>query len=183
MRCRPRIARRARYRTAARPRTHRAKVVVRPGNSARGFDVRCLCRNDCDPRLLLCARLCASGRSLRRAPSWPRLRIRPRYPAIRAASTRAAIRFTSRRVSPWGISHASIRPTSSRPIWCTSRRVLIAPKHLPCRTALGRGSSKSVDAESEFFGTTPAMQICFGLRLDQIINLKVGDGFYGCLVA
>ena len=112
----------------------------------------CLCRNGCDPRLLLCARLSAFGRSLRRAPSWSRLRIRPRYPAIRATSARAAIRFTSRRVSPWGISHAPIRPTSSGPIWCTSRRVLIAPKHLSCRTALGRSSPRSVDSELRIYG-------------------------------
>jgi hypothetical protein len=90
-----------------------------------------ICRNGCDSRLILCARLCGSGGCLRRAaPCWSRLRIRSRYPAIRATSARAAIRLTSRRVPLRGISRdAPLRPTSHRPIWGTSRRVLIAPKH------------------------------------------------------
>jgi hypothetical protein len=94
-------------------------------------------RNGCHSRLILCARLWGPGGCLRRAAPWSRLRIRARHTAIPAGSARAAIRPTSRRAAIRGIStrgpirgisrDAAIRPTSHRPIWSASRRVLIAP--------------------------------------------------------
>jgi hypothetical protein len=94
-------------------------------------------RNGCHSRLILCARLWGPGGCLRRAAPWSRLRIRARHTAIPAGSARAAIRPTSRRAAIRGIStrgpirgisrDAAIRPTSHRPIWSASRRILIAP--------------------------------------------------------
>ena len=98
----------------------------------------CARRNGSHSRLILCARLWAPGGCLRRAAtSWSRLRIRARHTAIPPGSARPAIRPTSRCAAIRGIStrgpirgisrDAPIRPTSHRPIWSASRRVLIAP--------------------------------------------------------
>ena len=82
-----------------------------------------ICRNSCDSRCILCARLCGSGNCLRCAAS--RLRIRSRYPAIRVTSPRATIRLTSWCVPLRGTSRgAPLRPpTSHGAIWSTTRRM------------------------------------------------------------
>ena len=118
---------------SAKPRSQR--LLGRFNEQGSAVHHLCARRNGCHSRLILCARLWGPGGCLRRAAPWSR--IRARHTAIPPGSARPAIRPTSRRAAIRGIStrgpirgisrDAAIRPTSHRPIWSASRRVLIAP--------------------------------------------------------
>ena len=99
-----------------------------------------VCRNGCDSRLILCARLCGSGGCIRPATArWRRLRISSGLTAIWAASRRVPIRATSRRVP--------IRTASRRlPIRATSRLVPIraASRHLLTLTRSDETAEKTL---------------------------------------